>query len=71
MYFLILGRVYDIDWPTDLWLGTTGLAGLTGGLLSFLAVPPAVEGAVWVEAADEATVAEAPPDAAPAPTLLT
>jgi hypothetical protein len=57
-YFLILGRVYDIDWPTDLWLGTTGLAGLMGGLLSFLAVPPAVEGSVWAEEAVE----EAAPD---------
>jgi hypothetical protein len=48
-YFVLLIAVYDVKWPTDLWLGTTGLAGLTGALLSFLAVPPALGGDVWVE----------------------
>jgi hypothetical protein len=48
-YFLVLIAAYDIDWPTDLWLGTTGLAGLVGGMLSFLTVPPAVAGEVWVD----------------------
>jgi hypothetical protein len=48
-YFIVLIGLYDIHWPTDLWLGTVGLAGLTGGLLSFLSVPPAVPGTVWAE----------------------
>jgi hypothetical protein len=70
VYFIILSRAYDIHWPTDLWLGVTGLAGLTGGLLSFLAVPPAVPGSVWVE--DTAVDALAPADeAVPARVLQT
>jgi hypothetical protein len=53
-YFVALIAIHDLRWPTDLWLGTVGLAGLTGGLLSFLTVPPAVGGAVWTDdGADE------------------
>jgi hypothetical protein len=48
-YFLVLIVGYDIHWPLDLWLGTTGLAGLTAIVLSTLAVPPAVGGSVWSE----------------------
>ncbi len=48
-YFVILNLVYDIHWPGDLWVGTAGLAGFTSGLLSFLAVPPALAGEVWAE----------------------
>jgi hypothetical protein len=40
-YFLILAVVHDIVWPFDLWLGTIGLTGLMGALLSYLIVPPA------------------------------
>jgi hypothetical protein len=47
VYFAALIAIYDVNWPTDLWLGTVCLAGLTGLLLSFLAVPPAVAGVAW------------------------
>jgi hypothetical protein len=50
VYFVVLRVAYDIVWPADLWLGTTGLAGLTAGMLSFLTVPPAVADDVWAEA---------------------
>jgi hypothetical protein len=40
-YFLALGLGHDVVWPFDLWLGTVGLAGLMGALLSYLTVPPA------------------------------
>ncbi len=61
VYFLVLDQEYGLHWPTDLLLGTTGLAGLTSGLLSFLTVPPALEGSVWAEATAEET--EAAPEA--------
>jgi hypothetical protein len=41
-HFLILRFVYGIAWPFDLWLGTTLLAGLSGLLLSYVAIPPVV-----------------------------
>jgi hypothetical protein len=41
-YFLILGIAYDIRWPFDLWLGTTGLAAISGLLLSYVAIAPDV-----------------------------
>lgn len=41
-YFLILQVVYGIVWPFDLWLGTTLLAGLSGVLLSYVAIAPHV-----------------------------
>lgn len=63
-YFLVLMSAYDVHWPTDLWLGVSSLAGLTGGMLSFLTVPPAVGSEVWIPA-DE----EQPPDAVGALTL--
>ena len=40
-YFLVLGLVHDIVWPFDLWLGTIGLTGLMGALLSYLTAAPA------------------------------
>ena len=52
VYFAVIIRIYDLHWPTDLWLGTVGLAGFTGALLSFLSVPPAVGGAVWEDEPD-------------------
>jgi hypothetical protein len=70
VYFVILMTAYDIDWPTDLWIGTTGLAGLTGGMLSFLTVPPAVAGEVWSDASTAEAV-DAPEEAAGVPTLAT
>jgi hypothetical protein len=63
-YFLVLMAAYDINWPTDLWIGTTGLAGLVGGMLSFLTVPPAVAGSVWADAPVAETPDEAPGAAA-------
>jgi hypothetical protein len=41
-YFVIQRVTAGVAWPLDLYLGTVGLSGLTGGLLSFLAVPPAI-----------------------------
>jgi len=41
-YFLILRFVYDIEWPFDLWLGTTLLASISGLLLSYVAIAPVV-----------------------------
>jgi hypothetical protein len=41
-YFLALWLFHDIAWPRDLWLGTVGLASVTGLALSFFAIPPAV-----------------------------
>ncbi len=41
-YFVILHSVYGIRWPLDLWLGTTGLAMISGLLLSYVAIPPAI-----------------------------
>jgi hypothetical protein len=41
-YFLILRYVYGIDWPFDLWLGTTALAAISGLLLSFVAISPMI-----------------------------
>ena len=41
-YFLILRFVYDIEWPFDLWLGTTLLAAISGLLLSYVAIAPVV-----------------------------
>ena len=70
VYFVVLLSAYDIGWPGDLWLGTTGLAGLTGGMLSFLTVPPAVGGDVWV-AGDAREPAVAAGDAVPASTPTT
>ena len=39
-YFLVLRWIHGIVWPTDLWLGTVGLAILTTLLVSFVVVPP-------------------------------
>ncbi|MEP6694559.1 MAG: hypothetical protein ABJB39_07945 [Chloroflexota bacterium] len=41
-YFLILIFVYRSPWPFDLWLGTTMLASISGLLLSYVAIPPAL-----------------------------
>jgi hypothetical protein len=41
-YFLILMFVYRSPWPFDLWLGTTLLAAISGLLLSYVAIAPAV-----------------------------
>ncbi|MDP9274034.1 MAG: hypothetical protein M3O99_00400 [Chloroflexota bacterium] len=41
-YFLILRWVYAVDWPLDLWIGTTGLAGISGLLLNYVAISPIV-----------------------------
>ncbi len=41
-YFLILRIVYAIEWPFDLWLGTTLLAAVSGLLLSYVSIPPVV-----------------------------
>jgi hypothetical protein len=41
-YFLILIFVYRSPWPLDLWLGTTLLAAISGLLLSYIAIPPAL-----------------------------
>lgn len=41
-YFLILLLVYGIQWPWDLWLGTTGVAAFSGLLLSYVAIAPVV-----------------------------
>jgi hypothetical protein len=41
-YFLTLMLVGRLDWTIYLWLGTTTVAGLTGWLLSYLIVPPAI-----------------------------
>jgi len=41
-YFLILRSVYGIEWPFDLWLGTTALAAISGLLLSYVAISPVV-----------------------------
>ena len=41
-YFVILSEVYKIHWPFDLWLGTTLLASISGLLLSYVAIAPAV-----------------------------
>ena len=41
-YFLILRSVYAIEWPFDLWLGTTLLAAVTGLVLSYVSIPPPV-----------------------------
>ena len=41
-YFLILRFVYGIEWPFDLWLGTTLLASVSGLLLSYVSIPPVV-----------------------------
>ena len=43
-YFLILSVAYGIRWPFDLWIGTTGLAAISGLLLSYVAMPPIVTG---------------------------
>lgn len=41
-YFLILHLVYGIQWPLDLWLGTTGVAAFSGLMLSYVAIAPVV-----------------------------
>ncbi len=41
-YFLILRFVYGIDWPFDLWLGTTLLAAVSGLMLSYVSIAPIV-----------------------------
>ena len=41
VYFVVLRPLHDVRWPLDLWLGTVGLAAVTGVLLSFVVVPPA------------------------------
>jgi hypothetical protein len=41
-YFLILRWVYAIEWPFDLWFGTTCLAAISGLLLGFVAIAPVV-----------------------------
>jgi hypothetical protein len=42
LYFLTLKLTSGVNWTIHLWLGTTFVAGITGFLLSFLLVPPAV-----------------------------
>jgi hypothetical protein len=59
VYFGVIIWIYDLHWPTDLWLGTVGLAGFTGALLSFLSVPPAVGGTVWEDDPGADAVADA------------
>jgi hypothetical protein len=41
-YFVILRAFYDVAWPFDLWLGTTGLAAISGVLLSYVAISPTI-----------------------------
>jgi hypothetical protein len=41
-YFLILSFAYGIRWPFDLWIGTTGIAAISGLLLSYVAIAPVV-----------------------------
>ncbi|HEY8806284.1 MAG TPA: hypothetical protein VIN70_01695 [Candidatus Limnocylindria bacterium] len=41
-YFVILRFVYAIEWPFDLWLGTTLLAAVTGLMLSYVSIAPVV-----------------------------
>lgn len=41
-YFLILKFVYAIEWPFDLWIGTTMLAAIEGLMLSYVAISPIV-----------------------------
>lgn len=48
-YFGVLPTIHDVHWPLDLWLGTVGLAAVTGVLLSFVAVAPAPP-KVWGDA---------------------
>jgi hypothetical protein len=48
-YFVVLPTIHDVHWPLDLWLGTVGLAAVTGVLLSFVAVAPAPP-KVWGDA---------------------
>jgi hypothetical protein len=48
-YFLGLRLANDVAWPLDLWLGAVGLSTVSGLVLSFLAVPPAIPGRVWDE----------------------
>lgn len=42
IYFVALGVIHDIVWPTDLSMGTVGVTVLTGVALTFVAVPPAI-----------------------------
>lgn len=41
-YLLVLVWIYGIQWPFDLWLGTTFLAAISGLLLSYVAIAPVV-----------------------------
>ncbi|HEV8627082.1 MAG TPA: hypothetical protein VG034_21765 [Acidimicrobiia bacterium] len=41
-FFLLTALIHDTPWPGDLWMGTVGVASMTGIALSFLAVPVAV-----------------------------
>jgi hypothetical protein len=44
VYFLSLLATTGIWWSVHLWLGSVALAGITGWLLSYVALPPAVPG---------------------------
>jgi hypothetical protein len=45
VYFLTLLATTGIWWSIHLWLGSVALAGITGWLLSYVALPPAMPGA--------------------------
>jgi hypothetical protein len=53
-YFLALAIIHHTSWPGDLWLGTVGVAAMTGIAVSFLAVPVAVPDPKELSAAAEA-----------------
>jgi hypothetical protein len=42
LYFLALQMVGGIWWPIHLWAGGIALAGVTGWLMSYLILPPAL-----------------------------
>jgi hypothetical protein len=45
VYFLSLLATTGISWSIHLWLGSVAVAGITGWLLSYVALPPAMPGA--------------------------
>jgi hypothetical protein len=46
-YFLLLIATRGLWWPIHMWLGASFFAGLTGLLLSYLALPPALPEDAW------------------------
>jgi len=67
-YFAILAIVYSVMWPFDLLLGTIGLAAITGAMLSYVAISPAVPVAVGdALTRDQVVVEPTPVSVRPAP----